>query len=532
MKPDNLPSDRGVSESSLTRYCPQFIGSFLVFFLLTPYVNGNTNILLILSDDLNARLGTYGDTVVKTPNLDMLAAHGTQFERAYVQYPQCTQSRSSFLTGLYPDQTGVIDWSGLTKYFRDYVPKVETLPQVFRRNGYFTAAVGKIFHHGPSERLDGGIYDDTKAWDDNTGSWDHMISPQRIDHKPELQKNVQYLGPILEPRNREKNYQGGWLGWARLGGSPEDYVDGVTTMRALEILDRRQEKNQKKPFFLAVGYNLPHVPFAVPDEYFDMYPIEDIVIRNNPKNDREDIPFVHLADKPYELDMSEEQEKILLQGYFASISFVDNQVGHLLNKLDELGLRESTVVVFASDHGFLLGEHDLWQKPNLFEDTLRIPLIISSPNAKQKGKVSDSIVELVDIYPTILDLANIAIPSHVASRSFAGLLDAPHMTFRSSALSQSHSQAMSNKRKSAVLSRPGVQLDGMLGYSIRTERYRYTEWGGGVHGGEMYDHKEDPEEFNNIWGDKGYSDEKKQLQALLRKRIELAQERKSDLKAI
>jgi len=199
----------------------------------------------------------------------------------------------------------------------------------------------------------------------------------------------------------------------------------------------------------------------------------------------------------------------MIQAYYASISFIDEQVGKLISKLEELKLKESTLIIFVSDHGFLLGEHDLWQKPNLFENTLRIPLIISDPRSSKAGLSSDSLIELIDIYPTILELSDLEIPDHVLGRSFAKLVNRPSTPFRKSALSQSH----------ARVTQPNLKKENIFGYSIRTEQFRYTEWAKGAHGTELYDHTNDSGENTNLSSHDAYQDEEVGLRRLLRERI-------------
>tara|TARA_S200000501_G_scaffold189892_1_gene178689 strand:+ start:1 stop:942 length:942 start_codon:yes stop_codon:yes gene_type:complete len=310
----------------------------------------------------------------------------------------------------------------------------------------------------------------------------------------------------------------------RVGGAASDHTDGKVTDRAISILEERHAEIGDKPFFLAVGYVRPHVPFAAPERFFDMHSLDSMPVVDDPTTDREDIPIVQLADKPYQLDMSDDEKRLMVHGYYASVSFVDDQVGRLLLKLDELSLTESTLIVFASDHGFLLGEHGLWQKSMLFEEALRIPLIFSVPGTKYAGSTVDSFVELVDIYPTILDLAGIDIPKHSSGQSFASLFEHPKTNIRKSALSLSHTQA-------AQVGRPGLQLQEVVGYSIKTERFRYTEWSGGIHGGELYDHDSDPRELTNLYADEAYLGAKADLKVLLEQRIYESKESRAGLQA-
>ncbi len=459
------------------------------------------NILLILTDDLNTRISTYGDPLAKTPNIDKLAKRGIRFDRAYANYPQCMASRASFLTGLYPGQNGVFR---LHHRFRSTVPNVRTLPQVLKESGYHTTAVGKIFHFD----VPSGI--GSPDIDDDPISWSEKYNPAGVDRTSADQ--IKYLGPHINEEKKSSNMNGGWLSTIRLGGNRNDYTDGKITNTAFKILTDFSERHDNKPFFLAVGYVRPHVPFAAPEHFFDLYPTTDISIEFVPKNDREDIPLPQLSDRPYQLEMTEDKKKEIIQAYYASTSFIDDEVGRLIQKLDELDLRKSTLIVFTSDHGYLLGEHDLWQKPNLFEQTLRVPLIISSSDVKNPGGSSEAIVELIDLYPTILELAGVVIPNHNAGKSFAQLLERPQELGRHTALSMSHSQASPSATSEE-------QLNNVMGYTIKTKDFRYTEWDGGLHGGELYDHRSDPKEINNLYSAAEYADTRKRLGDVLQDRM-------------
>lgn len=478
---------------------------FLTFFFATTTF-GQPNVLFIVADDLNTRIGAYGDAFVKTPNLNKLAREGVRFDQAYANYPQCMGSRASFLTGLYPDQNGVFK---LHQRFRDTVPAVKTLPQVFRESGYHTAAVGKVFHFNVPQSIGSPNYNNDPI------SWSEHYNPAGIDRTSA--DRIEYLGPHMKEKQKNSNINGGWLSLMRLGGGRTEYTDGKITNQALRILSSRAKGFKDEPFFLAVGYIRPHVPFAAPEHFFNLYPTSEISLTTVSVNDRNDMPTPQLSDRPYQLDMTDQQKKEMIQGYYASTTFLDDEIGRLIQKLEELGLRKSTLIVFVSDHGFLLGEHDLWQKPSLFEQALRIPLIVSAPDKKQIGVSSNAIVELVDIYPTILELAGIDLPGHNSGKSFAEILDKPEDSMRKSALSMSYSHAGSSMR-------PGVSLRDTLGYSIKTDNFRYTEWDGGIHGAELYDHRSDPKESNNLFSNPEYSNDKNRLRIILQERISSARE--------
>ena len=233
-----------------------------------------------------------------------------------------------------------------------------------------------------------------ETYDDKI-SWDERHNPKGIDRTRVTE--IQYLGPLVTEATKKSNMNGGWLSYMRLGGTSNDYTDGRVTEQAISILEENAKIQSTQPLFLAVGYIRPHVPFSAPERFFDLYPLDDISIEDVPEFDRNDIPSAHLSDRPYQLDMTDQEKRIMIQAYYASISFIDEQVGKLIKKLEELKLKESTLIIFVSDHGFLLGEHELWQKPNLFENTLRIPLIISDPSSAKAGLSSDSLIEVIDI---------------------------------------------------------------------------------------------------------------------------------------
>ncbi len=432
------------------------------------------NILFVTLDDLNTDLGTYGHPLVRSPSIDRLAAEGVRFDAAYSQYPVCTPSRSSFLTGLYPQQTGVL-LNG--QHFREFVPDAVTLPELFARHGYFTARVGKIFHAGvPGDIGTDGL--------DDLQSWDERRNPRGIDL--DLNDEVNTIHP--------GSGSGGTLTWLSVPGDGSQHTDSLVTDAAIELLDARHPQRTGQPLFLAVGYYRPHTPYIAPASYFEMYPPEAIDAPPDPTGDRADIPVAALADRLGQLQMSDAQEVAAIQGYYASISFVDAQVGRLLDALDAAGLRENTIVVALSDHGYHLGAHGLWQKGDLFEGGVRVPLIVSVPERSgpnfARGAGTDSLVELIDLYPTLAELAGLEVPAQIAGTSLVPVLVDPAASIRESAYTIALSRA--------GWIRPDWHYPSVLGETIRTERYRYTEWAGGIMGMELYDYRADPEELTNV----------------------------------
>lgn len=441
--------------------------------------NAPPNVLLVMVDDLNSDLGAFGNPHVRTPNIDTLAGRGVVFTRAYTQYPQCNQSRTSLLSGLYPDQTKVLD---LKAHFRESVPNVVTLPQHFRNQGYFTARVGKIFHQGvPTEIGSDGL--------DDPASWDVVINPRGVD--------LDFDDTIVSivPPEEDKRRFGGTLSWLKLDRSAGLHTDEIGANEAIRLLEEHHPAETGKPFFLALGFYRPHTPFVAPTAYFDMYPTENIALPNVPAGDRENKPTAALADRKYQAQMTSLQKRQAIQAYYASISFVDAQLGRVVSALDALDLSRSTVVVFVSDHGYQLGAHGLWQKRDLFENSARTPLLIVAPDQLEAGR-SDMLVELVDIYPTLVSLSGQKTPdSPLQGRDLTAVLDG-RKAARELALSQSWS--------AAYLTRPKWRGKDIMGYSIRTDRYRYTEWGNGEFGVELYDYQQDPQEYDNLAAKEDY----------------------------
>ena len=423
------------------------------------------NVLFIAVDDLSAALGCYGDILARTPNIDALAATGVRFDRAYNQLPLCNPTRASIMTGLRPDQIKVYD---LDRHFRDEVPDVVTLSQSFQKAGYFAARVGKIYHYNVPASIGTDGFDDPP-------SWNQTVNPKGRD------KDEESLILNAEPHRKIS----GALSWLAADGDDTEQTDGMIATEAITLM----EQHQQEPFFLGVGFFRPHTPYVAPKKYFDMYPVQQMRLPFAPAGDRDDIPvpaFAHNCPVPhYNLPLP-----ILLQAmqaYYACVSFVDAQVGRLLAALERLNLADSTIVVFWSDHGYHLGEHNgIWQKRTLFEEGARAPLIIRAPGRAGNGQTCRRVVEFVDIYPTLTSLAGVAAPDNLAGRDLTPLLDAPLSEWSGVAVTQ-------------VLRPADSRLKTMvMGCSIRTHRWRYTEWGEGEQGIELYDHRTDPMEFNNL----------------------------------
>lgn len=438
------------------------------------------NVLFIATDDLAPALGCYGNKVVKTPNIDRLAARGVHFTRAYTQYALCSPSRSSLMTGLAPDTTKIYD---LVTHFRSTIPDVVTLAQCFRQNGYVAARVGKIYHYGNPGQIG------TNGLDDEP-SWDERINPRGVD-KDEEDK--------LTNHTPKRTGLGSALAFYASPEPDEKHTDGMVASETIRLMEK-YEKYKDKPFFLAAGFYRPHCPFIAPKKYFDLYPAEKI--QPLPVTDAEmqaAPPFAYYT-KPANWGLSVEQQKEVLQAYYASVSFVDANVGNLLDALDRLGLTDSTEIVFWSDHGYGLGEHGQWMKQTIFEAATRIPLIFAGPGVKAKGKACGRTVEMLDFYPTLAGLCGLEkVPSTLHGKNLQPLLTNPSSPWDRPAISQVR----------------GNGANKIMGYSIRTERYRYTEWDGEKEGIELYDYQKDPAELKNVAKDPSYTRIKDQLAARL-----------------
>lgn len=426
-----------------------------------PATKGPLNVVFIVADDLRVG-GAFGSTEVRTPNLDRLAARGVSFRRAYTQFPLCGPSRASFLTGLRPNATRVYD---LQTTVRSRLPDVVTLPQYFRQHGYTAVRVGKMYHQG----VPGGIGKPvTTDLHDDPASWDLAYNPRGHD------KDVE--GPDLLTNLTPKIPLGVGIAYRADDAPDEAQTDGIVASKAIEVIEARKDQ----PFFLAVGFYRPHVPEIAPRRYFELYP--DIAFR--PESDAAIgamLPAARGTVYRYASEPAQRlapvQRKDFTRAYYAATSFMDAQVGRILDALDRNGLADRTVIVFTSDHGFSLGEHGLWQKQNLTDPATRVPLIIAAPGLHQHGRVSTKLVELVDLYPTLADMAGLPLPDRVDGHSLKPLVRNPG-SIRWNFPARSQAQ--------------GAQ-------SVRYGDWRYTEYGvSGADGVELYNLWQDPGEYRNL----------------------------------
>jgi len=433
------------------------------------------NVLLIAVDDMNSDLGCYGHPQVRTPHLDRLARRGVLFERAYCQFPLCSPSRTSLLTGLRPDTTQVFD---LQKHFRSVLPEVVTLPQLFLQAGRYAARVGKLYHYGnPGQIGTSGL--------DDEASWQEVINPYGRD------KIEEHLVTNYTPRRG----LGSSLSVLAAEGADEEQTDGLVATETIRLL----EEHRDRPFFLAAGFYRPHCPYVAPKKYFELYPISEIRLPRITEEEFRDVPAVALAStqpRPW-FGVSELEARLSKQAYYACISFVDAQIGRLLDALDRLQLTDRTLVVFWSDHGYHLGEHGLWKKQSTFEESARVPLIMAGAGVDSRGATCPSPVELLDLYPTVAARAGLRAPANLAGADLSPLLRDPQSRWERPAFTQ-------------------VQRGAVPGHSVRTRRWRYIEWQNGRAGAQLYDHDHDPEERNNLIRDPAHQEVVEELQRLVR----------------
>ena len=487
------------------------------------------NILFIAVDDLKPLMGCYGNTMVKTPNIDKLAKIATVFNKNYCQQAICGPTRASLMTGSRPDVTKI--WN-LTTQMRDVNPAIVTLPQYLITQGYTTSGIGKIYH--PSSAI-GGV--DPVSW-----SIPYLKSKES-DFPAELglPANSQYQLPetkarmtpdiIAERKQQNKDLAANDENPKSIKGPSTEcldlpdnaYQDGVNALLAKDQIIALSKSD--KPFFMAVGFSKPHLPFVAPKKYWDLYKREEMPIASFQEHSKNgpliayhqsgelrnylDIPeFATLPADSLRIGLKIEKQRALIHGYYAAISYMDAQVGILLNTLESLGTLDNTIIVLWGDHGWHLGDHDLWHKHTNFEEATRAPLIIAGPRIKS-GK-TNSLTEFVDVFPTICDLAGVAIPKNLDGKSLKPLMLNNKAKGKEYAISQ-----YPRKLKKAEMAKLGYTDAKMMGYSLRTDQYRYTIWMNNfnskeafnesqVYASEMYDYVKDPLEKVNVVNDKNY----------------------------
>jgi len=439
------------------------------------------NVLFIAVDDLRPELGCYGSSQIKSPSIDALARRGMQFNRAYCQYALCNPSRSSLLTGRRPDSIRIYD---LATFVRTYVPDVVTLPQLFKQNGYQTRSLGKVFH------VTNGNHEDDISW--SAPAWH---SPADDNPQPERgptdaqRKAAEFVRrypdtPAVDARAKTLPYQSPNV-------SDDQLIDGNVADKAVSTLHEIKDK----PFFLAVGFYRPHMPWVAPKKYWDLYNPDQIQIASN-QNLPEGAPlfasnqaseFRSYQGVPREGPIPENIQREAIHGYYASVSYMDAQIGKVLGELQHLGLRDKTIVILWGDHGYQLGEHGTWNKRTNWELAARVPLIISVPGQSHAGDQTNALVELLDIYPTLLELCGLKPPAGLDGRSFVPLLKDPGQPWKEAAFT--------------VIHKPIPELGDGFGHALRNDRYRFVEWSGPDSDKriyELYDEQADPQENVNI----------------------------------
>jgi iduronate 2-sulfatase len=429
------------------------------------------NVLFIAIDDLRGTVGCLGDKIAVTPNMDRLASEGTVFLNAYCQQAVCNPSRASVITGMRPDTLKVWD---LKTHFRKHHPDIVTLPQLFKQHGYYTQSFGKVLHG------QGAPSTDPPSWSADP-VWDH------------LSKRDQYVLPQNRPGE-----ESGKQAAAECADVPDGaYIDGKVAAEAVKKIEELTGNNQA--FFLAVGFRKPHLPCSAPRKYWDMYKRRTFENDDWPALDRpKDGPDIALhnwkelrgyTDIPNIGPVPPEKAAEVRHGYYAAASYTDAQIGKLIDTLDRCGLLENTIICLWSDHGFHLGEHTIWCKTSNYEFDARVPLILSAPQ-KKKRQICRKLVELVDIYPTLVELAGLSLPSGLEGTSMVPLLDDPRRDWKTAAFTQFPRPWYSRKN-----------FD-VMGYSVRTEQFHYIEWLDVKKNKpiaiELYDHRSDPYELTNL----------------------------------
>lgn len=422
------------------------------------------NVLFIVVDDLNNTLGCYGHPTIKTPNIDRLAQMGVKYNHAYCNYAVCNPSRSSFLTGLKPETTTILDNK---KTLQSVLGDRITLPFLFKQNGFYTMSLGKVFH-GDKENCD------PKAWDEI-----YSYDPTSI-------------GKTGEKRNMTDGALK-WCEWMAAEGNDEDQPDGQIAQKAVEFIAAKNDK----PFFLAVGFHKPHDPFFAPKKYFEMYPLAECSPPVLPQGWRP--PYKHtLPEETAVFDRFTDQDKReFLRSYYACTSFLDAQVGKLLKALEETNQLDNTLIILFGDHGYHLGEHNWWNKVTIFEKGTRAPFIMAGQSVGKKGVESDAMFEYIDIYPTLAELLKLKnTPDYLEGKSFAKVVNNPALPFRSEV-------------------RAIVNRGDKTGRMVKNNNFRYVEWDNGNMGIELYDQIKDPVEYNNLANNPDYAETIKKMKELM-----------------
>ena len=431
------------------------------------------NVLFIVIDDLRTELGCYGVEEVISPNIDRLAKMGVLCHNGYAQYPVCNPSRSSFLSGLRPDETGIVS---NTVPFRKLWPDMVSLPQLFRQNGWFTAGIGKIFHLAEPRNGRTVLFEDPLSW----------------DYFHDSLRDTTQLGRTGEGRNLTHG-KIPWCTWRAAEGGDEDQPDGMNAAAAVRIL----EEHHDKPFFIGLGFHKPHDPFVAPKKYFDLYPKDRIKLAVEPADRSQQVRYA-IPNHTDFASFTDEERCEFKRAYQACVSFTDAQLGKVFDAMDRFKLWDHTIVVLIGDHGYHLGEHEWWNKVTVYERCARAPMMVWVPGAKGMGRPTNALIEFVDLYPTLIDYAGLKAPHRLSGESFRPVMDNPKLPGKKAAYTQ-------------------VNRGKTIGRSVRTTRWRFTEWGpDGKDGIELYDHSKDEGEYHNLGGNPEYAETCKELRKLLK----------------
>lgn len=442
----------------------KYLNIILLFILLGTACNQpdkKLNVLFIISDDLTTTaVSSYENKASKTPNIDKLAAEGTRYTRGYCQYPVCGPSRASFMTGYYPHATTTF---GYVSGRENIGPDRKTWSQLFKDNGYFTARVGKIYHMGITDHMLG------RNGEDDEASWNERYNSIGLEWKAPGEGELVQGNPDGTLPIRDGNV----MTIVKADGDDLVHSDGKTAQKASELI----RKHKDEPFFLAVGFFRPHVPFVAPKPYFEPYPYNKVIMPEKVEGDWDDIPKRGINYvTSISAQMNEAQEKKAVAAYYACVAYMDTQVGKVLNTLKEEGLEDNTIVIFTADHGYHLGEHSFWMKVGLHEESVRVPLIIKVPG--KKPAVCNSFVELLDMYPTVAELAGLQFSEHLQGKSLVKTLDNPAHQVRDMAFSVTQ---------------------GGKTFLLRDENWSYIQYDEDAASGiELFDMNKDPKQFTNL----------------------------------
>lgn len=445
-----------------------FLGSCAAAPLVRAAPDRRYNVVFLIADDLNTELSCYGSRNVNTPNVAALARRGVVFGQNHCQFPLCQPSRASLLSGRRPDTTGVHTLQTPT---RAHMPDTVFLPEFFRKNGYYTAHAGKVYHTGDHA-------EDPRSWDEESREFGKNPPPEAVIRQAKAN------GP-----------KGHTFEWDILNYTDPQMPDGIVAHQAVAYIEKAVKAG--KPFFVGAGFRRPHAPYAAPQSHFARHPWQSASLPPDPPDHIARLLKAAINYAPPDKPLTEQQVREFRAAYFSCVDSVDAQVGVVLGALDRLNLWRNTVVVLTADHGYHLGDHGgLWHKLSLFENSTRVPLVIYAPEQAGNGHTCSRLTESVDLYPSLTELCGLDTPSGLEGTSIVPLLRDPAREWKRGAL------CMVGRGEELAEAPEHIAF---FGRTVRTERFRYTEWDRGNQGEELYDHSEDPRELNNLAKLSGYS---------------------------